>query len=49
MLKHISNLSNAQELSKKELQSINGGYACIDGWKCPVGTYCDDNGLCRRN
>ena len=46
MLKNILNSNGAQQLSKNELQTINGGKAsCRGGSTCPPFTKCE-NGIC---
>ena len=58
MLKNILNLKGAQQLSKEEQQSINGGGSCFVGCGSPflgVGSICykspgcNDQGVCREN
>jgi hypothetical protein len=48
MLKNILNLDGAQELTRNEQKSINGGRRKC-GWPnaCPNGVPCCDDGYCK--
>ena len=43
-MKDLQNLAGTKILSKKEQQSIKGGYSpsfCAEGGICPAGGYCE--------
>lgn len=42
----LKKVNGLKMLSKKEQKAVNGGYACVDGYRCPPGSYCV-RGLCR--